>query len=206
MKKYDLFIILLFICVLALNGCSKTVTERVPIGARLVASINFASNIDYANNKYYMVIANNPNYQLPFSPYEFIEPGIPPKDPQVDYFKFYSTWSAYVIVDAGVAYLVPGPFISSTETYSRIQISSPLPIGGNVSFQFRLDQVFGDTPPDVIYFDFMTVDQSRLLMDHLTPPSKSIMKYDGMIVSGSDEGTSSIDLSLDILDWSVSIQ
>jgi len=203
-RSIKLMIIIMLCCFSC--GCARSVVERVPSGERVVASINFASNLNFAKNKYYMMISSSPAYQLPFYPYEFIEPGYPPVDPQIDYYKFYSTWSGYVVVDGGMVYLIPGPFTSTTESYQRIQIGGPLGLGRNMSFQFRLEQIFGASLPDVVYFDFISVDESRFLKDHLFPPSKSIMKYEGMIVSGSDEGSSDIDPSLDILDWSVSIQ
>lgn len=204
--KRSYIIVFLFV-ILVLSGCARTVTERVPFGSRMVANVNFSSRINFSENKYYMVISSNSDYQLPFPPdYEFIEPGIPPLDPQIDYFQFYSTWSGYVVVDGGIIYLVDGPFASSTETYSRVQVGGPVELENNLSFQFRLEQIFGSELPDVVYFDFVSVDSWNALMDHLASSSNAIIRYDGMIVSGSDEGDAEIDPSLDILDWSVLIQ
>lgn len=200
-------VILIFSAVVLIAGCAKTVTERVPFGSTMTVSVNFAGNIDFVNSKYYMVIASRSDYQLPLpSPmYEFIEPGIPPADPQVDYYQYYSTWSGYVVVDAGMIYLVPGPFTSSGESYQRIQVGGPVPVGRNQDFHFRLDQLFGDDPPDTIYFDFVSVPATHYIADHLER-SGVILQYQGMIASGSGEGGPSGDPSLDILDWTVTIQ
>jgi hypothetical protein len=194
--------------VLALSsGCAKTVTERIPIAATMTVSVNFAGNLDFVNNKYFMVIGNNSDYQMPLSyPYEFIEPVLDtPLDQQVDYFQYYSTWAGYVTTDSGIIFLVPGPFESTTEANARIQVGEAVGEQTRLSFNFRLDQVFGDSPPDTIYFDFVSVDKTRYLKDHLHVTG-AILKYEGMIASGSDEGSSDIDPSLDILDWAVSVQ
>jgi len=205
MLKKTLVLILLF--AVSLSGCSRTVTERVPRGEDVSVYFNFAGALDFVDNKYFMIISSDPNFQVPAPPdYEFVEPGVPPFDPQVDYYEFYKTWSGYVVVDNGIVYLVDGPFNSSAETYSRVQVGGPLPDGTRVNFQFRMDQIFGSDPPDTIYFDFLSVDPGHILMDQVAPPVKSIARYNGMIVTGSDEGSSEIDPTFDILDWSVSIE
>ena len=189
------------------GGCAKTMTERVPFGSTVSVSVDFASNIDFSGSKYYFVVASGSDYQIPLpSPkYEFVEPGIPPTDPQVDYFQYYDTWSGYVVVDAGMIYLVPGPFTSSGESYQRIPVGGPIPVGRNISFHFSVDQLFGSSPPDTLYFDIVSVASTHYIADHLDR-SGVILKYEGMIASGSDEGGSCTNPSLDILDWTVSIQ
>jgi hypothetical protein len=190
-----------------ISGCSRVVTERVPFGSSIIADVNFSSDINFTINKYFMVISSASDYQIPVPPdYEFIEPGLPPADPQIDYFQYYGTWSGYCIVDGGIIYLVRGPFASSTESYERVQIGGPVGVEDKLTFEFRIDQIFDSPLPDTIHFDFVSVDPTNFLQDHLTTPGNSIIRFDGMIVTGSDEGNSEIDPSLDILDWSITIQ
>jgi len=203
---FRLAIISLLIACL-ISGCASFVTERVPFGTRMTVDVSFSSSINFSQNKYYFVISSDPDYQIPLPPdYEFIEPGIPPMDPQIDYLQFYETWSGYVVLDSGILYLVSGPFTSTAESYGRIQVGGPLEVTNGFNFQFILDEVYGSELPDTIHFDLITVDSTRFVQDHLTTPNKSIIRYDGMIVTGSDESYPDIDPSLDILGWSVSIQ
>ncbi len=206
--KMDIFkIIAVFCLAVFLSGCAKTMTERIPSGSRIVVSVNFGSNLKYSDNKYYMVISSRDEYLLPQYPYEFLEPGDHSENPGIDYFDFYKTWAGYVVVNHGMVYLVAGPFVSTTETYTPVQVGGPLSDGRNINFQFSLEALFGPVLPDVIYFDLVSTDSGKILRDHLTPPSKSIMSLDGMIVSGSDEADPEpVDPSLNILDWSISIQ
>jgi hypothetical protein len=170
-----------------ISGCSRVVTERVPFGSSIIADVNFSSDINFTINKYFMVISSASDYQIPVPPdYEFIEPGLPPADPQIDYFQYYGTWS--------------------TESYERVQIGGPVGVEDKLTFEFRIDQIFDSPLPDTIHFDFVSVDPTNFLQDHLTTPGNSIIRFDGMIVTGSDEGNSEIDPSLDILDWSITIQ
>ncbi|MCX5726178.1 MAG: hypothetical protein NT030_03165 [Candidatus Saganbacteria bacterium] len=194
--------------VIFISGCGRTVTEKIPFGDQITFNLNFRGDIDLAGNKYFIVISSQEAFQIPFLPYEFIEPGIPPADPStiLELYKYYGTWGGYTVVDSGTIYLVKGPFISSGESYARSQVGGITEVNKKLTVSFSLERLFPGSPPPVIYFDFVSVDTSRFLKDHLSPPSQYISAYKNMIVTGSDEADFRIDKSLDILDWVVTIQ
>jgi hypothetical protein len=191
-------------------GCAHNVTEKVPFGSRMIVDVNFGGALDLLNNKYFMVLGQDSDYQLPMPPdYEFVEPGLPVKNTQINYFDFYSTWAGYVVVDGGIVYLYKGPFPASAEGYVRpqpVQIGQIGPGSSKIEFNFIIEQVFGPDPPNTISFDFVSAGHLKYLVDHLTPPSRSILRYSSMLVTGSDEGETGIDPSLNILNWSVMVQ
>lgn len=207
-KTQIVYIVILLLLFTVLIGCARTVTERVSFGSEITFDINFRGEMDIGNNKYFIVISTDEAYQIPFTPYEFIEPGIPPTNPSTidELYQYYGTWSGYILVDAGIIYLVSGPFISTTEAYAHTQIGTVTEISEKLAFSFSVDKLFPGSLPSSIYFDFVTVDASKFLKDHLTPPSEYISIYQNVIVTGSDEQDLSIDQSLDILDWVVTIQ
>ncbi len=188
------------------GGCARMVTERVPIGDQMVVDFYLRGNFDFAN-KYYFLISTDQYYQVPTPPLEFIEPGVPPGIPGEDYYRFYSTWSDYVVMKNGLTFLVKGPFTGSQETYTTIQIGSFSDSTNHISFILPLDQVFGASIPATVYFNIISVDDlaSRQLKDSISPPTRSITTYAGISVSDTDP-EDPIDGSLDIRSWTVSIR
>ncbi len=209
MKNRAIVPLLLFAAI-AIGGCAHNVTEKVPFGSSMVVDMNLAAPLDFVHNKYFMVLGVDSNFQIPMPPdYEFVEPGLPVMNTEINYFDFYSTWAGYVVVDGGVVYLYPGPFPASAEGFVRptpIQIGQISAGSSRMKFDFIIEQVYGASPPDTISFDFVSVDLTKYLADHLTPPNRSILRYSGMLVTGSDEAESGVDPSLNFLNWSVLIQ
>ena len=206
------FKILLIFVVISLavfaNGCARTVTPLVQFGSEVVVEVSFRGNVNFSTNRYYMIIGSTESYELPYYPDDFIEPGIPPQDPTYDPYRFYRSWQGYIVSDSSSNYfLVNGPFNNTSETYTRTNIGH---VSGNISnkiqFRFRLDQMFGTTVPDVMYFDVAAVDSQLTLRNHLQPPSKYINTYQGALIQGEDDVDSSVNSSLDIVSWKVFIQ
>ncbi len=69
----------------------------------------------------------------------------------------------------------------------------------------RLDQIFGATIPDKIYFNFISV-RDRYLKDQITPPLQGLEKLTGSYISGTDDTDYTIDPSLDLLSWRVRVE
>lgn len=196
-------------------GCARTVTSIVESGSQLVVDVRFRSDLNYTTNTYFMVIGTAESYRLPYYPDQFLEPRVPPLDPTYNPYQYYQTWQAYIVLDSsGNYFLVDGPFNNSSEAYSRINIGS---IGGtdttHLQFSFQLNKIYGtgEVFPNYIYFDVAAVDSTGFMRDNLEdyitlPPNKYISSYKGSVMTGTDDYSGSINGSLDILDWSVSIQ
>jgi hypothetical protein len=190
-----------------LGGCARTVTPEVDFGTTAVVEVHLRGNVDVTQNKYYMVISTQESYQLPFYPYEFIEPEVAPTDPTVNYYLYYSTWYSYVVLDSSSNYFrVPGPFVSTQEVYTHYQIGSLTSPTSILRFNLNLNEVFPNGIPTRFYFELVTVGSTRMLRDYLGYPNKSILTYKDTELSETDAENSDIDASLDILSWKVLIQ
>jgi hypothetical protein len=183
----------------------------------MVVEADFRGNLDLTHNRYFMIISTQESYAFPILPPEgtsldeFLEPGDSPVVGSLaDYFsKYYSTWYAYIVLDNTGYHLARGPF-SVTTPVTREVMGYFYTQPNTLYFTIRLNQIFGATVPDNIYFDIISVDYpsngQKYLKDHVAPPSRSISKIAGSLLSKSDPADSNIDPSLDIISWTVKIE
>lgn len=221
--KAKLGVISLLACLL-LFGCARTVTQYVTYGDQMVVEVTLRGTMEVNPtivgnaNRYFLVLASNPEFKIPLPPpdnisYEFIEPGTEPRLGSMEayYTNFYSSWEGYCVVEPGGYFLVDGPFVQGA-AITREPLASLGEISAKIKFNFRLSQIFGTSVPDIIYFDFVTVpwpvDSAKLPEDHLTSTNAylSNAKVSGSTVSVDDEPNYSIDGSLDILKCTVTVQ
>jgi hypothetical protein len=215
-KKISLIGIVVFIVVGFSLGCSRTVTEVVTYGNEMTVTVTFRGNLDLPNSDYFMILSSQEAYQIPYDPtqpqMEFIEPGIAPTDPAMDYYPYYRTWDGYVIMDnssSGVIWLVKGPFNSSAESYasySRVQIGTFSSSSSQWTFHFTLSTLYGSAElPSNIHFDVVSVSTAtNRLQDHLTS-GLYIKSYRYSTASGVDAENTDIAASHDILSYSLQI-
>jgi hypothetical protein len=215
--KFSRLIIGICLLVIALTGCSRTVTPLVVYGSQMYVEVTLRGDFDPDNNRYFMVISSDPSYNEPLPPPEqlaeapeFIEPGDTPQttSPEAYYIHFFNTWSGYVVVDPIGYNLVQGPFLIG-QAATREVLSTLTSISSKLSFTFRLDQLFS-TVPDEIYFDIVTVPwpdgAEKVPVDHLPSLDNSISKISGSITSVIDDPNLSLEPGLDILSTRVEIQ
>ncbi len=211
------FAISLIFITLLLGGCSRTVTTIPTYGSQMMVEVDFRQTIDVTKNRYFMIISTNESFSYPILPPEgttldeFLEPGDNPvTGDKSDYFtKYYSSWYAYIVLDNMGFSLANGPFSAATPV-TRTPLSSLSYPSNTVMFSVRLDQIFGNNVPDRIYFDIISADYpvnaQKYLKDRLAPPTQSISKIAGSILTRVDEVKPDIDPSLDIIGWSVQIE
>jgi len=210
---------LLTLCISILvfnSGCAKTVTQIVTYGDQLVVEVTLRGTMDINQNRYFMVLSANSNFQIPLPPpdnieFEFIEPGMSPQQGSVEayYTNYYSTWSGYVAVDPGGYFTVMGPFVQG-QTVTREVLAGLGDVSSKLVFNFPLSRIFSGTVPDNIYFDFVTVNWptggQKIAADHLTSTNAYISKITGSIQTIQDEENPLLAPSQDILSCTVSVQ
>ena len=195
-------------------GCANTVTPLFPPGGNITMDINFKGNINTGDNgyKYYIIFNNNAAPQIPFinTGVQFVEPGITPSQPEVDYYgKIYCTWKSYIVLDGNTFSFVKGPYTSeAVPTKETIAIWN-----GNetarILLSFNLDKL--GTLTERLNFDFVTVDkQSKMAIDNLSLDNKSLSSYYVFTIAnstatGSDEVIGTAEAS-DITTWRIVIQ
>lgn len=217
---YFLFfmIIMLPLCL----GCAKTVTQVVIFGDQLVVEVTLRGTMEVGANRYFLVLSSqqllgsSPNFKVPLPPpdnysFEFIEPGMTPQLGSIaDYYtNYYSTWAGYVMVEPAGNVLVKGPFVLGQST-TREVLSSLGTVSSKIKFNFRLSQIFGDSVPNPIYFDFVAVnwpaDSAKMAADHLASTNAYFSKVSGTTITIQDEENNTLNSSLDILDCTVTVQ
>lgn len=208
-------VISLILALLAVAGCSRTVTSIVDYGSQLTITANFRETIDLTNNRYFVVFSTVEAYSIPLPPPdstdEFLEPGVAPRvgDMSTYFSKYYSTWAAYIIVDSLGYSLARGPFIA-TDPVVRQTFAGLGTVGSSLSFTLRLDQIFGTNVPQNIVFDIIAVeypaDSLKLLRDRTSPPVRKIEKTRGSVLTESSGSYTSIPGSLDITSWTAKIE
>jgi hypothetical protein len=214
MNKLKLILVFLVLLIIV-AGCSNTVTQLLPFGDELLVRVTFRENIDYVNNRYFMVISTPEAPSIPLGPPdsldEFLEPGAQPQigDLQDYYDNYFSTWHSYIILDASGFSLGKGPFIVNTQpTKETFQFAAG--DTSEIQFNISLARIFGNNLPERFYFDIVSVDYpsggAKYLKDKISPPDHYIVINQGAVVSQSDEENTSISGSLDILDWEVKIE
>lgn len=203
-----------FLLILA-AGCSRTVTNIVDYGSQLTVTVNFRDTLDVTNNRYFIVFSTVEAYGIPLPPPdstdEFLEPGAAPRvgDMSSYFSKYYSTWSAYIIVDSLGYSLARGPF-AVTDPITRETFAGLGTVGKSLSFTIRLDQIFGASVPQNIVFDIISVsypaDDLKILKDRISPPVRKIEKTRGSALTENSATNTSISGSLDIQSWTVKIE
>lgn len=213
-NKLKLTLVFLLLSIIA-AGCSNTVTQLLPFGDELLVRVSFRQNIDYINNRYFMVISTSEAPSIPLGPPdsldEFLEPGTLPQigDVQDYYNNYYSTWHSYIILDANGFSLVKGPFVYNTPT---VKETFQFVVGDTNEIQFNLSlgRIFGNNLPQKFYFNIVSVDYpssgAKYLKDKISPPDHYIVINKGAVISKTDDENTNISGSLDILDWEVKIE
>jgi len=215
-RKANLMLILT--AILVISGCAKVVTVKDTFGDLFTVSVNLRGNISI-DEKYYLILSEDSNFQVPEEAHEFEEPYLISWSELLEEEKTYllnrfSTWTGYIVVDSKDIYRVQGPFTTTEEAKASQEKRVYITRAGdfnNLSFDFRIVDIFGSglSLGESVYFDIITTtleaDDIRHLADRLTPGGNYIRNEKNAIVSGSDEA-SSVEPSLDILDWVVSIQ
>lgn len=209
-------VISLIIALIFLGGCARTVTQIINYGDELTVEVTLRGDFDIVNNRYFMVISSQEAFKIPLPPPdsldEFVEPGDTPQLGNTAYYyaNYYSTWDSFIVLDDLGYALFNGPFVSSTEAITREAIAGLGDVSSKISFNVRLERIYGSSVPNPIYFDLITVsypaDSGKTLKDHISPPTRSISNLKGARESDSDDENPDIDPSLDILSWIVIIQ
>lgn len=217
-NKQDINLIISIFCLIGvlIAGCSNTVTQMPSFGNELLCEVNMAGTVDLVNNRYFILFSTLEAYQIPLPPPnsqdEFLEVGDEPQPgglSKYDYFnKYYSTWTAYVVADSSGYSFVKGPFIygatPSKEAFASIDSSS-----NKLSFSIQLERIFGNTLPQHIYFDVITVsypaNSLKILADRITPPTVSFDPIKGTIMTKTDEINLSSPPSLEITGYKISL-
>jgi len=183
----------------------------------MTVNVTLRGNFDVLKNRYFMVIATQESFSVPIPPPEgssldeFLQPGDPPIVGTIDpYFtNYYSTWHSFIVFGSTGYLLSKGPYLS-TATPSLESLAPFTTTSNKISFTVRLEQVFGSSIPDTIYFDIVSANygsgEQKFLKDHIYPPVRSIKVISGSILEKTDEVTTGVDPSLDIIDWWVQIQ
>jgi hypothetical protein len=211
MKKY--IIILIAGLMLVAAGCSRTVTPLFPEGKTISLNIDFKDNIDGVNNNYYIIMRSAAAPNIPFTPIEFNEPDDTPSQPEIDYFgDYFSTWDYYFLLEGNTIYLASGPFVTSEAVTIEAIASWPGNKPKNLFITYDITRLYPTAVPNMLYFDVVTVDnENKTVKDNLSTVNSSLTSqyidttYAGTFVKGSDEETEGINMSLDIINWNVTI-
>jgi hypothetical protein len=208
--------VLVTLGILLAAGCARTVTQIVSYGETMVVQVTLQGTMEAVSNRYFMILASSESYKIPLPPpdnivYEFIEPGsVPQQGAIADYFtNYYSTWSGYTIIEPAGYFIVKGPFTQS-QSISREVLSSLGEASTVITYNFRLDRIFGANIPDNIYFDFVTVAwpaaAQKFAKDHLTSTNAYISKVVGSTITINDDENDVIDPALNIIKCTVTMQ
>lgn len=210
-------VLIILMATLILSGCARFVTVKGTFGDLFTVSVNFRGDLT-ADDKYYLVLSTLSTFEVPEDFHEFEEPCFvlwnDLDQTEKDYLlNRYLSWKGYVVVDAKNVYRVKGPFSTTEEAGASLNSRTYLSRAGdekNLSFDFLVSDIFGSslTQGQSVYFDIITTTHEAggvYLEDRLDPSGNYIANEKNSIVSGSNEA-GSFTPSLDILDWTVSIQ
>ncbi len=180
-------------------------------GKYITIEIDFKGNIDTIQNKYYMFFNNNAAPQIPFMPIQMVEPGDTPSQPDVDYYgQYYSTWKNFIVLDGNAFSLVKGPYTSEAVPTREVLATWSGADSKQILISFDISKLGALT--ERLNFDFVTVDKAtKLVDDNLSPLNSSpstnyVYTISNSIASGTDEVTTGISSSEDILNWKVMVQ
>ncbi len=195
----------------ALCGCAKIVTPVFPAGKHITLEINYKQNIDTALNKYYIIFNNDAAPQIPFMPIQFVEPGETPAQPEIDYYgQYYPAWKSFIVLDGNAFSFMEGPFTSEAVPTKEVIATWSGAESKRILLTFEIDKL--GTLTNRLNFDVVSVDKTtKLVKDNLSPlnssPSTSyVFTISDSTATGSDEETSGISESGDILYWRVLVQ
>lgn len=208
-------IAILLVFAALLSGCAQTVTPVFAPGKSITMDIYYRGDIDTASNKYYLIFNKNAAPQIPFEyvGVQFVEPGVKPDQPEVDYYgKYYPTWMAFIVLDGPTYYFVHGPFTSeAVPTREAIAERSGLE-KNRILLTFDLDKIGSFTQNDRLHFDIVSVDKAskmvkdNLSLDNRSPSSKYVYTIQDTVAFASDEAIAGTWESLDISNWRILIQ
>jgi hypothetical protein len=194
-----------------LCGCAKVVTPVFPPGKHITIEVNYKQNIDTALNKYYIIFNNDAAPQIPFMPIQFVEPGETPAQPEIDYYgQYYPAWKSFIVLDGNAFSFVEGPFTSEAVPTKEVIATWSGAESKRILLTFEINKL--GTLTNRLNFDVVSVDKTtKLVKDNLSPlnssPSTSyVFTISDSTATGSDEETSGISESGDILYWRVLVQ
>ncbi len=215
MKRFIIGIAILALAVL--TGCSRTVTQMPTFGSELYVEFTLGDTADVVNNRYFVIFSTMESYRIPLPPPdsldEFLEPGDEPQpgtSTKADYFNnYYSTWAGYVVVDSLGYSFAKGPFSINTPISKEVLSGIGNP-SNKLSFNIRLDKIFGSTLPNQIYFDIISASYPasslKVLKDRISPPTVYFEPIKGTIIQRTDADTTVVaEPNLDIINWKVSL-
>lgn len=206
-----LFIILTLSFATMMCGCAKVVTPVFTAGKHITIEVNYKGNINTTLNKYYIIFNNNTAPLIPFMPTQFVEPGETPAQPEIDYYgQYYPSWKSYVVLDGNAFSFIKGAFTSEAVPTKEVIATWSGADSKQVLITFEMSKL--GTLTERLNFDFVAVDKSsKLVKDNLSPlnssPSTSyVFTITDSTATGSDEETSGIPESVDILNWRITVQ
>lgn len=217
MKKRIRQFIILGLSGIFFLGCARTATLIGTVGAQITLQVNYRGELK-SDNRYFIVFGTTAAPEIPFIPNEMVQPGDAVQDTQVDYFtKFYSSWSDYVLVQGLSAKLVPGFFTRTGTPEAQGLFDISRPANNSFSVRFALNRLrSGNTIPDKLFVDIVSVSSTNRVADNLSFNNFGTGTISTLVVK-TDQGTNQqgqdsdaengvSDLSLDILDYTISVQ
>lgn len=175
-------------------------------------------------SRYFLVLSGVPTLKTPLPPPdnpkedEMIEPGYDkPRNitTEADYFtNYFSTWSGYCIAESGGYFTVRGSFVQGVNP-TRESLGVVTTVNNTVKFSFALEKIFGNTIPDMIYFDVVTVDwpaaapSLRRPLDHINSTDAYVSRASGSnkeIYDVDIAGSVTLRPALNIIKCAVTIQ
>ncbi len=217
--KRVLIVLMLFASIFA--GCAKNVTVLPNIGNQLNIEITFRGDVNSTANKYYLIFGSlSPNVPYkgmygfaPGESYDLDKLNAISSNLTLYYTNYFSSWNDFVLLNNDVFYLTKGPFVvanhaSFTSSYLNARIlPSPHDALSDkkiaLSFSFYRLSVL----PSDLYFNFVAVDPSGIVSDYLRSSDNKInVNYGTSIPERLEPSDSSVNPSLDIISWSMSVQ
>lgn len=210
-KVKNIGIIFILILIIFAGGCARTVTPLFNQGKTITFNVTYKDNLDTTANRYYIIMHCASSAQLPFDPKRFIEPGDIPSQPEINYQDFYNTWDHFFYLENNNIWLAKGPFVT-TEAGTRESIAfwdntNPK----TLLINYDLNRLAMSS--SIVYFDFVTVGvNDKIVKDNLSQGNNAVSvqnintTFSGTFINGTDEATSPVPGSADILSWSVTVQ
>ncbi|MFH1429403.1 MAG: hypothetical protein ABIH39_06635 [Candidatus Margulisiibacteriota bacterium] len=206
-----------------LTGCASVVTTRDLAGNSLRVEIDTTGSLAVLA-RYYCVFAYDSEPQFPYvnlQPYligpgetyqqEIIDIGDSGGDIGYYYENYFNTWNDFVVLEGTSFFITQGPFpptANETVHYSfqkaALTVNQAV-IENKIVLYFDLSFLNKGHDIDRIYFNIFTTDASHYCKDMLDI-SGQINNTLGAIQTGTDPEDTSIDSTLDIRNWQVSIE
>jgi len=206
-----------------IGGCARTVTQLPAVGGQLSLEIKFRGDVDTVNNRYYIVfgpssiLSSSKNYYF-FAPgdgYDLNKTDVLYASTEVSYYydNYFYSWMDFIILKNNKYDISSGPYVSaaSHEAYAAartILTYRAEPSGADAKKKMVLNFYLSrlSVPlPDPLSFTFICVDSNGVIRD-LLMEANSISLTSGATVNKTEISDTSIDPSLDIISWSMTIQ